>query len=76
MRTDLEDGYIPSCIECQRNKSSTSRPGGPLHPLPVPDDRCQSIAMDFIGPLPDDKGFNCILTISDRLNSEFHLIPT
>ena len=32
--------------------------------------------MDFIGPLPDDKGFNCILTISDRLNSEFRLIPT
>ncbi len=76
MRTDLEDGYIPSCIECQRNKSSTSKPTGPLHPLPVPDDRCQSIAMDFIGPLPDDKGFNCILTITDRLNSEFRLIPT
>ena len=76
MRTDLEEGYIPSCIECQRNKSSTFKPSGPLHPLPVPDDRCQSIAMDFIGPLPDDKGFNCILTISDQLNSEFWLIPT
>jgi len=76
MRTDLEEGYIPSCIECQRNKSSTSKPSGPLHPLPIPDDRCQSIAMDFVGPLPEDKGFNCILTISDRLNSEFRLIPT
>ena len=76
MRMDLEEGYIPSCMECQHNKSSTSKPSGPLHPLPVPDDRCQSIATDFIGPLPDDKGFNCILTISDRLNLEFHLIPT
>ena len=76
MRTDLEEGYIPSCIECQWNKSSTSKPSGPRHPLPVPNDRCQSIAMDFIGPLPDDKGFNCILTISDQLNSEFRLIPT
>jgi len=76
MRKDLEEGYIPSCLECQRNKSSTSKPDGPLHPLPVPDDRCQSIAMDFIGPLPEDRGYNSILTITDRLNSEFRLIPT
>ena len=76
MRKDLEEGYIPSCLECQRNKSSTHKPSGPLHPLPIPDDRCQSIALDFIGPLPEDKGYNCILTITDRLNSKFHLIPT
>jgi len=76
MRKDLEEGYIPSCIECQRNKSSTNKPSGPLHPLPIPDDRCQSIALDFIGLLPKDCGYDCILTITDRLNSEFRLIPT
>ena len=76
MRKDLEEGYIPSCIECLKNKSSTSKPTGPLHPLPVPDDRCQSIAMDFIGPLPLDRGCNCILTITDRLGSDVRLIPT
>jgi hypothetical protein len=31
--------------------------------------------LDFVGPLPEENGFNCILTITDRLNSEFHLIP-
>lgn len=46
MRKDLEEGYIPSCIECSRNKSSTSKPTGPLHPLPVPDEHCDSISMD------------------------------
>ena len=76
MRKDLEEGYIPSCVECQRNKSSTNKPSGPLHPLPIPDDRCQSIALDFIGPLPKDNGYDCILTITDRLNLEFRLIPT
>ena len=76
MRKDLEEGYIPSCSECQRNKGSTQKPSGPLHPLPVPDGRCQSVAMDFIGPLPEDNGFNCILTITDRLNSEYRFIPT
>jgi hypothetical protein len=75
MQKDLEEGYIPSCSESQRNKSSTQKPAGPLHPLPVPDGRCQSVAMDFIGPLPEDNGFNCILTITDRLNSEYRFIP-
>jgi hypothetical protein len=76
MRNDLENGYIPSCTDCLRKKSSTSKPSGPLHPLPVPDDRCQSISMDFIGPLPLDHGHDCILTITDRLSSDICIIPT
>ena len=30
MRKDLQDGYIPSCIDCQHNKSINTRPVGPL----------------------------------------------
>ena len=76
MRKDLEEGYIPSCAECLRNKSTTSKPSGPLHPLPIPDERCESVSMDFIGPLPPDNGFDYILTITDRLNSDVRIIPT
>jgi Integrase zinc binding domain len=36
MCKELETAYIPSCIECQRNKSTTTKPLSPLHPLPVP----------------------------------------
>ena len=75
MRKDLEEGYIPSCAECQRNKSSTSRPAGPLHPLPVPDDRFDSVALDFVGPLPLDEGHDYLLTITDRLGADIRLIP-
>jgi hypothetical protein len=32
--------------------------------------------MDFIGPLPLDEGYNCILSMTDRLNSDFRIIPT
>lgn len=39
MRRDLEQAYIPGCVECQRNKAPTSKPAGPLHSLPVPDGR-------------------------------------
>lgn len=49
------------------NKSTTTKPAGPLHPLPIPDNRGNSVAIDFIGPLPEDGGFNCIVTMTDRL---------
>jgi hypothetical protein len=64
MRRDLEQAYIPSCSECQRNKSTTTKPIGPLHPLPVPDRRCNSVAIDFVGPLPVDNGYDCIVTFT------------
>ena len=76
MRTALEEGYIPSCMDCQRNKSSTTKLAGPLHPLPVPDDRCDSVTMDFVGPLPLDGGCDYLLTITDRLGSDLRFVAT
>ena len=75
MRRDLERLYVPSCEACQRNKSPTQKPRGPLHPLPVPDGRLQCIAIDFIGRLPEDNGFDCICTITCRLGSELRVFP-
>ena len=76
MRTDLVESYIPACVDCQRNKSSTSKPHGPLHPLPIPEARGDSVAMDFIGPLPEDEGYNCILSMTDRVGSDVRIVPT
>lgn len=76
MKSQLEKSYIPGCDACQRNKSSTTKPPGPLHPLPIPDSRFDSIAMDQVGPLPEEDGFNGILTITDRLGAaDVRLIP-
>ena len=76
MRTELEGAYVPGCDVCQRNKGTTKHRPGPLHPLPVPDERGNSVAIDFIGPLPIDEGYNCIITITDILGSDVRLIPT
>ena len=76
LHKDLEEKYIPGCQDCQRNKVATTKPVGPLHPLHIPDGRCESIAMDFIGPLPEDEGSDCILTITDRLGSDIQIILT
>lgn len=75
MRRNLEHAYIPGCTDCQRNKFTTSKPTGPLHSLPVPDGHFQDIALDFVGPLPEDDGFDYLLTITDRLGADICLIP-
>ncbi len=75
MRRNLERLYVPGCDKCQRNKTPNRKPRGPLHPLPVPDGRLQSITIDFVGRLPSDHGFDCIATITCRLNSEIRIIP-
>jgi hypothetical protein len=76
MRRDLENTYIPSCVECQHNKDRTSKPTGPLHPLPVPDDRFDTVALDFIGPLPEENSKDTILTMTDPLGADIRIVGT
>lgn len=73
---NLEQAYIPSCVDCLHNNSRMTKPTGPLHPLPVPDHCGQSVAMDFIGPLPLDDSYNCILSMTDQLGADIWIIPT
>ena len=75
MRKDLTRGYIPGCMDCQRNKSSTLKAARLLHPLPVPDKRFKSIALDFVGPLPKDDGFDAIVTMTDHLGADIQIEP-
>ena len=75
MQCNLKTTYIPSCTDCQQNKGSTTKPAGPLHPLPIPDS-CNSVAIDFIGPLPMDQGFDMTITFTDRLGSDIQIIPS
>lgn len=70
MCKDFESSYIPCCANCQQNKSKTLKLIGLLHPLPVPDKCCNSMAIDFVWTLPLDDGYNCIMTFTDHLSSE------
>lgn len=76
MRRDLEKGYIPACVDCQRNKSRTTKPAGPLHPLPIPERHGDSVAIDFVGPLPLDSGFDMICSMTCRLGSDIRIVAT
>ena len=76
MCCDLENAYIPSCTECQWNKNCTSKPTSPLHPLPVLDDHFDTVALDFIGPLPEEHGKDTILTMTDPLRADICITAT
>ena len=68
--------YIKSCVSCGRNKSPTQAPAGLLHPMPIPEQRFDELALDFVGTLPISKGFDTILVMTDRLTDYVKLEPT
>ncbi|SCZ91000.1 BZ3500_MvSof-1268-A1-R1_Chr1-3g02463 [Microbotryum saponariae] len=67
--------YVQQYDSCQRTKARTTRVAGKLHSLPVPVRPMTDIAVDFVGPLPTNKGFDRVLTITDRLSGYVRLIP-
>ncbi len=75
MRTDVAT-FVKNCYTCQRTKAPRQRKHGLLHPLPIPQQRWQDIAMDLITGLPESDGYNAIWTIIDRLSKERHYVPT
>jgi hypothetical protein len=48
----LVQDFVCACVICQRNKTELLRPGGLLHPLPVPSAVWQDISLDFVEGLP------------------------
>jgi hypothetical protein len=70
------DAFCKSCGLCQTMKSSTLKPEGLLHTLPVPTRPWESIGMDFMGPFPKSRGKDYLLVVICRLTSMIHLIPT
>jgi hypothetical protein len=70
--------HISECVTCQQNKSEQTLPAGLLQPLPIPEQKWESISMDFITGLPKAQGKDCIYVVVDRLTkfAHFFVIPT
>ena len=67
--------YCRSCEVCQWAKDATSSCQPPIRMLPIPEEKAQHIAVDFIGPLCSDAGFDNLLTITDRIGGVLRLVP-
>lgn len=68
--------YVTSCDSCQRHKPRNAQPQGLLSPLPIPDERFDTISIDFMTlPLSKD-GFNSCFVIVDKLTKLISLTAT
>jgi hypothetical protein len=65
--------HIRECATCQENKDEHSHPAGLLQPLPILENKWESISMDFITGLPRTQGKDCIFVVVDRLTKFSHL---
>ena len=73
LKRDLKQ-YIAECSTCQRNKYETSKLGGLLQPLPIPNKIWEDVSMDFIEGLPLSFGKSAILIEVDRLTKYGHFL--
>jgi hypothetical protein len=64
--------YVRECLTCQQNKSELTHPADLLQHLPIPEQKWESIFMDFITRLPKVQGKDCIYVVVDRLTKYAH----
>jgi hypothetical protein len=75
MESSVRD-YVRSCQSCQQNKATSKRPMGLLVPLPIPEERWESVSLDFVmGMRETAAGFDGIVVFVDRLSKMFHAFP-
>lgn len=73
MRTDVIQ-YLKSCDSCQRNKSNTTAPAGPLRTIPSLGPKLRDIHIDWV-ELSVSNGFNEAAIITDRSTNFVKIIP-
>jgi len=66
--------YTRSCESCQRHKEVNHSKYGFLHPLPIPEDRCQQLSIDWFFLPTSREGFDSVMVIIDRLTKLLALV--
>jgi len=68
--------YTKGCITCQEGKPNRGKQTGQMHPHQISPYPWHMILIDIIGPLPESKGFNAIMTIVDKRTKHLIFVPT
>jgi hypothetical protein len=75
MRTEVH-AFVAKCDSCQRNKTSTQAPAGELQPLPIPNERWDTVTMDLITDLPVTHAkHDSIVVFVDKLSKMVEFVP-
>ena len=68
--------YVASCDICQRIKPKNTLQAGLIRNLPIPDNRFESVGIDFALMPKTTNGEDCVLVIADRLTKLVSLTAT
>jgi hypothetical protein len=75
IKKDIQD-YVKGCLVCQKTKPKTSPGSDPLQPLPVAEGPWEIMSWDLIGPLPESRTYNTIITMVDMKTKGIKLEPS
>lgn len=63
--------HVLSCLQCKRLKPSRRKPDGHLHPIAPPACVWDTVAMDYVGPVPASSSGNKYFIVLTDLFSKF-----
>src|SRR5882762_10761134 len=67
--------YVEGCETCQRTKIHCIKSKAPLYPTDIATEPWETISVDIVGPLPESRGYNAILVVTEYLTKMKILVP-
>ena len=68
--------YVSHCDLCLQTKAQRHLPVGELQLLPIPEDRWNTISVDFISELLESGGYDAIMVVIDSVGKQAHFDET
>ena len=68
--------YMKTCDLCLQTKARRQPLTGELVPLPIPENRWDTISIDFIVKLPESSRYDAVMNVVDSVNKRAHFIST
>jgi len=68
--------YVAACDPCLHTKTQRRLPVGELQPLPMLNDRWETVSVDFIVELPESGGYDAVMVIIDSAGKCAHFCET